>query len=134
MPLSAFYFKPLARGLTIPLGRPLPRPSGLPLDEVPRTEGSRDWRVSGVVDLVFCFADTGGFSTKDVSVVLYNGQSRATPDTQSLENRARGTCMKVVSPSFSCREEPAVECASCGRSLRNDSELGPTESQVLDLT
>jgi hypothetical protein len=71
------YHAPLAprpRALASPLGRPRPTPRvDLPLDDVPRpgAAGRRDCRVggSGVVNLEDLVV-VGGFSTKDVSVVL----------------------------------------------------------------
>lgn len=69
------HLTPRPRGLANPLGRPRPRVFDLVLAVVedPRAAGSRDWRVSGFVILVVGLVDTGGFSTKDVSVVLSDG-------------------------------------------------------------
>jgi hypothetical protein len=66
-----FYLRARPRGRTIPLGRLDERlVVGLPLVELPRADGKRDWRCSGP----FCFGlglvDCGGLSTKDISVVL----------------------------------------------------------------
>lgn len=68
-----FYLMPRPRGLASPLGRPRPRAVSLPVavDELPRAEGRRDCRVSAArvfeVDLVIAV----GFSTNEVSVVLW---------------------------------------------------------------
>lgn len=65
------HLAPRPRARAKPLERPLPRVSDLPLDDdEPRAEGRRDWRVDGFDDFVAGFAETGGFSTKEVSVVL----------------------------------------------------------------
>lgn len=68
-----FYLRDRPRGLTRPLGRLEERLFSLPLVELPRADGKRDWRCSGT----FCFelglVDFGGLSTKDISVVLRRG-------------------------------------------------------------
>jgi hypothetical protein len=64
---------PRPRALASPLGCPRPRVLDLPLAvvEEPRGAGSRDWRFSEfVVVRAAGLVDWGGFSTKDVSVVL----------------------------------------------------------------
>ena len=69
---------PRALGLARPLGRPRPVPP-LPLDEAPPLVGggSRDWRVLGFENFFGVgleeVAVGGGFSTKEVSVVLKMG-------------------------------------------------------------
>lgn len=62
---------PRPRGLASPLDRPRVLPRGIPLPRLdwPRVAGRRDWRGSGVANLDDLVV-VGGFSTKDISVVL----------------------------------------------------------------
>lgn len=65
------HLTPRPRALAKPLARPrvcVPLP--LAVVAAPLAEGSRDWRDAAVVVRVCGLEDAGGFSTKDVSVVL----------------------------------------------------------------
>ncbi|KAH6989450.1 hypothetical protein BKA56DRAFT_575808 [Ilyonectria sp. MPI-CAGE-AT-0026] len=71
---SLSHLIPRPRGLARLLPRPRPpRVLPLPLDEVPRAAGSRDWRASGVANFD-ALVVVGGFSMKEVSVVLQSSQ------------------------------------------------------------
>lgn len=58
--------------LSSPRDRPRVCAIELPRAALPRAEGKRDWRCVDGTLLTLGFVDTGGFSTKEVSVVLRN--------------------------------------------------------------
>ena len=119
-----------------PRGRPLARPLAPLVDvvrrlvDVPRAAGSRDCRASGLVFFVPGFAETGGFSTKEVSVVLRLVSARFLMDlgiacSSILWNSAY---IKVASVSGASDRVPGAGDGSASRSRRNDSGIGPLAS------
>lgn len=67
---SPFYLIIRPRGLPIALARLERRLLALPLVELPRADGRRDWRGAGILRLRLGAVDSGGLSTNDTSVAV----------------------------------------------------------------